>query len=86
MFHLFDNMETKNVNNDKKLKYRSVAFENVNVPAFLDFWGPENVVQVYNPRLQMSGILVIDNTALGPGKGGIRISPTVTPKTFAALP
>ncbi len=79
MFPLFDTMETKNVNNDKKLKYRAVAFENVNVPAFLDLWGPENVVQVYNPRLQMSGILVIDNTALGPGKGGIRISPTVTP-------
>jgi len=72
-------MDQKNVNNGLQPKYKTVAFESVNVPAFLDMWGPENVVQVYNPRLQMSGILVIDNTALGPGKGGIRISPTVTP-------
>ncbi len=51
----------------------------VNVPAFLDRWGPENVIQVYDPELGMRGVLVIDNTCLGPGKGGIRISPTVTP-------
>ena len=53
--------------------------QSVNVPAFLDMWGPENVIQVYDPKLDMRGILVIDNTCLGPGKGGIRISPTVTP-------
>jgi len=51
----------------------------VNVPAFLDRWGPENVIQVYDPELGMRGVLVIDNTCLGPGKGGIRISSTVTP-------
>ena len=28
----------------------------------------------------MEGILVIDNTVLGPGCGGIRISPTITPR------
>ncbi|MEM2559825.1 MAG: Glu/Leu/Phe/Val dehydrogenase [Candidatus Bathyarchaeia archaeon] len=44
---------------------------------FLDEWGPEKVLQVYDPRTQMRGILVIDNTALGPGKGGIRMTPTV---------
>ena len=60
-------------------KYIADVFDNVNVPAFLDRWGPENVVQVYNPQLGIQGILVIDNTAMGPGKGGIRISPTVTP-------
>lgn len=53
--------------------------QEVNVPAFLDRWGPENVIQVYDPELGMRGVLVIDNTCLGPGKGGIRISPTVTP-------
>lgn len=53
--------------------------QSVNVPAFLDKWGPENVVQVYDPQLDMRGVLVIDNTCLGPGKGGIRISSTVTP-------
>ncbi len=51
----------------------------VNISAFLDKWGPEKVIQVYDPEINMQGVLVIDNTALGPGKGGIRISPTVTP-------
>jgi len=55
------------------------SLQSVNVPAFLDRWGPENVIQVYDPKLGMRGVLVIDNTCLGPGKGGIRISPTVTP-------
>lgn len=55
------------------------ALNQVNVSAFLDTWGPEEVVQVYDPESQMKGVLVIDNTALGPGKGGIRISPSLTP-------
>ena len=53
--------------------------QSVNVPAFLDMWGPEMVIQVYDPELDMYGVLVIDNTCLGPGKGGIRISPAITP-------
>ncbi|MHA2245727.1 MAG: Glu/Leu/Phe/Val family dehydrogenase [Candidatus Hodarchaeales archaeon] len=36
-------------------------------------------MQVYDPDIQMQGYLVIDNTIFGPGKGGIRISPTITP-------
>ncbi len=55
------------------------ALNQVNVSAFLDTWGPEEVIQVYDPESQMKGVLVIDNTALGPGKGGIRISPSITP-------
>ena len=55
------------------------ALDQVNVSSFLDSWGPEEVIQVYDPISQMQGVLVIDNTALGPGKGGIRISSTVTP-------
>ena len=39
--------------------------------------GPEKIVQVYDPQTGMKGILVIDNTALGPGKGGLRMTPTV---------
>ena len=54
-------------------------FGQVNVSSFLDNWGPEEVIQVYDPATKMQGTLVIDNTALGPGKGGIRISATVTP-------
>ncbi|MCX6708785.1 MAG: Glu/Leu/Phe/Val dehydrogenase, partial [Candidatus Woesearchaeota archaeon] len=42
-----------------------------------DDFGPERIVEVYNPKLGMRGVVVIDNTALGPGKGGIRFTPSV---------
>lgn len=38
---------------------------------------PEYIVKVYNKKFKVWGYLVIDNTTLGPGKGGIRITPTV---------
>ncbi|MEM3673587.1 MAG: Glu/Leu/Phe/Val dehydrogenase [Candidatus Bathyarchaeia archaeon] len=44
---------------------------------FSDEWGPEKILQVYDPENKLKGMLVIDNTALGPGKGGIRMTPTV---------
>lgn len=39
--------------------------------------GPEKVVEVYDPSTGMRGFTVIDNTALGPAKGGIRMTSTV---------
>lgn len=45
----------------------------------IDEWGPEKVLQVYDPDTGMKGVLVIDNTSTGPGKGGIRFAPSVTP-------
>lgn len=71
----------KNANNGQKLLqiYKTDNGDSPAILSFLDSWGPEQVVLVYNPEIDMKGILVIDNTALGPGKGGIRISPTVTP-------
>lgn len=59
--------------------------ENVNATAFADQWGPEKVVQVYDADVGMEGILVIDNTARGPGKGGIRIKSDVTPSEVFEL-
>ena len=53
--------------------------ESVNVTAFSDKWGPEKIIWVYDPDIGMEGILCIDNTALGPGKGGVRIRAGVTP-------
>ena len=44
-----------------------------------DEWGPEKVLQVYDPDTGMEGVLVIDNTSTGPGKGGIRFAESVTP-------
>ena len=46
--------------------------------ALMDEWGPEKVVVVSDTRTGMKGVLVIDNTARGIGKGGTRMSPTVT--------
>lgn len=40
--------------------------------------GPEKILEVYNPKVGAHGFVVIDNTALGPGKGGIRMTPTVS--------
>jgi len=45
---------------------------------FVDELGPEKIVITYDPKTKTKGILVIDNTALGPGKGGIRLVPDVT--------
>lgn len=42
-----------------------------------DDFGPEKIVQVYDAKSKMKGFVVIDNTALGPGKGGIRMTPSV---------
>jgi glutamate dehydrogenase (NAD(P)+) len=50
----------------------------VKIESFADEWGPEKILQVYDPKTGMKGVLVIDNTTLGPGKGGIRMMPTVT--------
>lgn len=43
-----------------------------------DEFGPEKMIEVFDPKTKMHGFLVIDNTALGPGKGGIRMTPHVT--------
>jgi len=50
-----------------------------------DEWGPEYVVRVYKPSLGLEGFLVIDNTTLGPGKGGIRMTPDVTEEEVRRL-
>jgi glutamate dehydrogenase (NAD(P)+) len=47
--------------------------------------GPEKVLEVYDPKTGMKGITVIDNTARGPGKGGIRMTSTVTKEEVFGL-
>lgn len=50
---------------------------------FADEFGPEYVIEVYDKKIGLKGILIIDSLALGPGKGGIRITPTVdVPEVF----
>lgn len=43
-----------------------------------DEFGPEYVVSVYDAAVGMEGFLVIDNTAMGLGKGGIRMTQDVS--------
>jgi len=50
-----------------------------------DNFGPEKILNVYHPKTGMHGVLVIDNTSLGPGKGGIRMTPTVSMEEVAKL-
>ncbi len=45
---------------------------------FADEIGPEKVVHFYQPRLGVKAILVVDNTALGPAVGGVRMAPDVS--------
>ncbi len=52
---------------------------------FADEYGPEKVVEVYDPLTGMKGFTVIDNTALGPAKGGIRMTPSVDVKEVFRL-
>jgi glutamate dehydrogenase (NAD(P)+) len=48
-------------------------------------YGPELIVRAYNPKIDLEGYLVIDNTAIGPGKGGIRMTPDITVEEVARL-
>ena len=50
-----------------------------------DDLGPEKLIEVWDPKTKLHGFLVIDNTILGPAKGGLRITPSVTLEEIAAL-
>lgn len=48
-------------------------------------YGPEKILSVYDVKTGMKGVLVVDNTVLGPGKGGIRMTSTVDQEEVAKL-
>lgn len=50
-----------------------------------DSFGPEYIVRIYDPKVGVAGFVVIDNTALGVGKGGIRMTPGVTEEEVRRL-
>ncbi|MFH0949401.1 MAG: Glu/Leu/Phe/Val dehydrogenase [Candidatus Aenigmatarchaeota archaeon] len=50
-----------------------------------DEFGPEKILEVYDAKTGMHGFVVIDNTALGPAKGGIRMTPSVSVDEVARL-
>jgi len=57
----------------------------VNLDFTPDEFGPEKVLVVYDPRTQMQGYLVIDNTSRGFGKGGVRMAPNLDIKETMRL-
>lgn len=46
---------------------------------------PEYIIKVSDSKIGMEGFLVIDSTILGPGKGGIRMTPDVTIEEVSRL-
>ncbi|MDE1798687.1 MAG: Glu/Leu/Phe/Val dehydrogenase [Candidatus Micrarchaeota archaeon] len=46
--------------------------------AFADEWGPERIFEVYDPKTKVHGVVCIDSTAIGPGKGGMRLVPDIS--------
>jgi glutamate dehydrogenase (NAD(P)+) len=45
---------------------------------FADQIGPEKVVHIYEPRVGLEAIVVVDSTAAGPAIGGTRMAPDVS--------
>jgi glutamate dehydrogenase (NAD(P)+) len=45
---------------------------------YADEWGPIKMVHLYEPHLPLKAIVVIDNVALGPAVGGVRMAADVT--------
>lgn len=50
-----------------------------------DNLGPELVLKVYNEKIGLEGVVVVDNTVLGPGKGGIRMTHNVNEEEVRRL-
>ncbi|MCL7414627.1 MAG: Glu/Leu/Phe/Val dehydrogenase [ANME-2 cluster archaeon] len=50
-----------------------------------DEFGPELIIYISETKIGLKAILVVDNTAVGPAMGGIRISPDVSTTEVARL-
>ncbi len=50
-----------------------------------DEFGPEKIFEVWDPKTKMHGFLILDNLSRGVGKGGIRMTPTVSVEEVSRL-
>ncbi|MDI6890900.1 MAG: Glu/Leu/Phe/Val dehydrogenase dimerization domain-containing protein [Thermodesulfovibrionales bacterium] len=50
-----------------------------------DELGPSKVIHLYSKKTQLRAIVVVDNTALGPAIGGVRVSPFVSTEEVLRL-
>lgn len=62
-----------------------MSIVSVDTLELIDEWGPEKVVCVSDRKSGMKGVLVIDNTSRGMGKGGTRMSPTLSVQEVSRL-
>jgi glutamate dehydrogenase (NAD(P)+) len=46
--------------------------------SFMDDLGPTKIIHVYEPSVALKAVLVVDNVAMGPAIGGLRMAPDVT--------
>lgn len=46
--------------------------------SYADDLGPAKIIHIYEPTIGLKGILVIDNVAVGPAIGGLRMAPDVS--------
>ena len=53
---------------------KSLSLEVLRRPNLQDAFGPEYIIKVHDAKIGLTGFLVIHNTVLGPGKGGIRMT------------
>ncbi len=56
------------------------VLEEINVSSFLDDFGPKHIIQIYCPEKNIQGLLIIDNTFLGPACGLINLCQGMTPR------
>ena len=52
---------------------------------FVDEFGPEQIIHIFDPKTQLRAIVVIDNLALGPAIGGTRMAPDVSTREVFRL-
>jgi glutamate dehydrogenase/leucine dehydrogenase len=50
-----------------------------------DELGPSKITHIYSPKTGLKAIVVIDNAALGPSIGGVRVSPSISAIEVARL-
>src|SRR3989344_3239787 len=67
----------------RKIKEKGIKSRMDNI--IKDEFGPELIVKVYDKKIGLEGFLVVDNTKLGLGKGGLRMTPSVTVEEVARL-
>jgi glutamate dehydrogenase (NAD(P)+) len=56
-----------------------------NVFSLADDLGPARIIHVYEPSVGLRGTLVVDNVAIGPSIGGLRMAPDVSTEECARL-